>query len=119
MPPATADQPFRLTREPQLQSVATSGRLKPARPVSQLNYRGWHLHSLVSERVFERAQPAIVVGNHSMMIETESDSMVTGIRFGNTGAQDSLPRLTAACQKSIGDRADLAAPKTGGIASAK
>lgn len=59
------------------------------------------------------------VGDHSMMIETESDGMVTGIRFGNTGAQDSLPRLTAACQKSVGDRADLAAPKTGGIASAK
>ncbi len=59
------------------------------------------------------------VGNHSMMIETKSDGMVTGIRLGNTGVQDSLPRLTAACQKSIGDRADLAAPKTGGIASAK
>jgi len=59
------------------------------------------------------------VGDHSMMIETESDGLVTGIRFGNTGAQDSLPRLAAACQKSVGDRADLAAPKTGGIASAK
>ena len=59
------------------------------------------------------------VGSHSMMIETKSDGMVTGIRFGNTGVQDSLPRLTAACQKSIGNRADLAAPKTGGIASAK
>jgi hypothetical protein len=59
------------------------------------------------------------VGNHSMMIETRSDGMATGIRFGNTGIQDSLPRLTTACQKSIGNRADLAAPKTGGIASAK
>ena len=59
------------------------------------------------------------VGSHSMMIETKSDGMVTGIRFGNTGVQDSLPRLTAACPKSIGNRADLAAPKTGGIASAK
>ena len=43
------------------------------------------------------------VGSHSMMIETKSAGMVTGIRFGNTGAQDSLPRLTAACQKSIGE----------------
>ncbi len=59
------------------------------------------------------------VGSHSMMIETKSGDMVTGIRFGNTGVQDSLPRLTAACQKSTGNRADLAAPKTGGIASAK
>ena len=59
------------------------------------------------------------VGSHSMMIETKSNGMVTGIRFGNTGVQDSLPQLTAACQKSIGNRADLAVPKTGGIASAK
>jgi hypothetical protein len=59
------------------------------------------------------------VGNHSMMIETKSSGMVTGIRFGNTGVQDSLPRLTAACVKTFGDRADLAARKTGGIASAK
>ena len=59
------------------------------------------------------------VGSHSMMIETKSDRMATGIRFGNTGAQDSLPRLTAACQKSLGNRADLAVPKTGGIASAR
>ncbi len=59
------------------------------------------------------------VGSHSMMIETKSDGIVTGIRFGNTGVQDSLPQLTAACQKSIGNRADLAVPRTGGIASAK
>ena len=59
------------------------------------------------------------VGNHSLLIETKSAGMVTGIRFGNTGAQQNLPRLTAACVKAIGDRADLSAQKTGGLASAK
>ncbi|HZL62869.1 MAG TPA: hypothetical protein VFC32_11285 [Pseudolabrys sp.] len=59
------------------------------------------------------------VGNHSMLIETTSSGMVTGIRFGNTGAQQNLPRLTAACVKEIGDRADLSPQKTGGLASAK
>jgi hypothetical protein len=58
-------------------------------------------------------------GNHSMMIETKSASTITGVRLGNTGAQQSLPRLAAGCVKAIGDRADLSAPKTGGIASAK
>jgi hypothetical protein len=59
------------------------------------------------------------IGNHSMLIETKSAGMVTGIRFGNTGAQQNLPRLTAACVKAIGDRADLSPQKTGGLASAK
>ena len=59
------------------------------------------------------------VGNHSMLIETTSAGMVTGIRFGNTGAQQNLPRLTAGCVKEIGDRADLSPQKTGGLASAK
>ncbi|HSP49709.1 MAG TPA: hypothetical protein VLN61_05880 [Pseudolabrys sp.] len=59
------------------------------------------------------------VGNHSMLIETQSAGMVTGIRFGNTGAQQNLPRLIAACVKAIGDRADLSPQKTGGLASAK
>jgi hypothetical protein len=54
-----------------------------------------------------------------LLIETKSAGMVTGIRFGNTGAQQNLPRLTAACVKAIGDRADLSAQKTGGLASAK
>ena len=58
-------------------------------------------------------------GNHSMMIETRSAGMITGIRLGNTGAQQNLPRLTAGCVKPIGDRADLSAKKTGGMASAK
>ena len=30
-----------------------------------------------------------------------------------------LPRLAASCKKSIGDRADLATPGTGGLAAAK
>jgi hypothetical protein len=59
------------------------------------------------------------VGNHSMLIETKSAGMVTGIRLGNTGAQQNLPRLAASCVKAIGDRADLAVHKTGGLASAK
>jgi hypothetical protein len=59
------------------------------------------------------------VGNHSMMINTKSDATRTAIRLGNTGAQQNLPRLVAACQKALGDRAALAAPRTGGLASAK
>jgi hypothetical protein len=59
------------------------------------------------------------VGSHSMLIETESAGMVTGIRFGNTGAQQNLPRLAASCVKALGDRADLTVPKTRGLASAK
>ena len=58
-------------------------------------------------------------GSHSMLIETKSAGMVTGIRFGNTGAQQNLPRLTASCVKALGDRADLTVPKTRGLASAK
>jgi hypothetical protein len=57
------------------------------------------------------------IGSHSMMIETASAGMVTGIRLGNTGAQQSLPRLAAGCAKAIGNRAELVAPKTGGIAA--
>jgi hypothetical protein len=58
-------------------------------------------------------------GNHSMMIETTSPSTVTGIRIGNTGAQQSLPRLAAACEKPLGNRADLATHNIGGAVSAK
>jgi hypothetical protein len=59
------------------------------------------------------------VGSHSMLIETKSGAMVTGIRFGNTGAQQNLPQLAASCVKALGDRADLTVPKTRGLASAK
>jgi len=59
------------------------------------------------------------VGNHSMLIETKSAGLVTGIRLGNTGAQQNLPHLTAGCAKAIGDRADLSSRKTGGLAAAK
>jgi hypothetical protein len=58
-------------------------------------------------------------GNHSMLIETKSAGMVTGIRLGNTGAQNNLPQLAASCTKPIGDRAELPVVKTGGMASAK
>jgi len=59
------------------------------------------------------------VGNHSMLIETKSAGLVTAIRLGNTGAQQNLPRLAAGCAKAIGERADLSAHKTGGLAAAK
>lgn len=59
------------------------------------------------------------VGNRSLMVETESAGMVTAIRIGNTGAKQSLPRLAAGCAKPAGDRAELAAPKTGGYAAAQ
>ncbi|MGH6682887.1 MAG: hypothetical protein ACRECA_02995 [Pseudolabrys sp.] len=58
-------------------------------------------------------------GNHSMLIQTSSAGATTGIRFGNTGAQQNLPRLVASCVKPLGERADLAPRKTGGMASAK
>jgi hypothetical protein len=63
-------------------------------------------------------------GSHSILIETRSDGgkserPITGIRLGNTGAQQNLPRLAATCGKPVGDRASLAAQKTGGFASAR
>jgi len=58
-------------------------------------------------------------GNHSMLIETRGGKTITGIRLGNTGAQQNLPRLAASCVKPAGDRAELPVVKTGGIASAK
>jgi hypothetical protein len=58
-------------------------------------------------------------GNHSIMIETHSAQLTTGIRLGNTGVQQNLPRLAAACGKAIGNRADLIVKKTGGAAAAK
>jgi hypothetical protein len=54
-----------------------------------------------------------------MTITTNSDATRTAIRLGNTGAQQNLPRLAAACQKALGDRAALATPRTGGLALAK
>ena len=58
-------------------------------------------------------------GNHSMVIETESDGMTTVIRLGNTGAQQNLPQLAARCGKAIGDRAELPVRKVGGLAAAQ
>jgi len=59
------------------------------------------------------------VGNHSMLIKTESARLVTGIRLGNTGAAQNLPRLAANCIKPLGDRAELPRAKTGGLAAVK
>jgi hypothetical protein len=59
------------------------------------------------------------VGSHSILIKTESARQATGIRLGNTGAAQNLPRLAAGCIKPVGDRAELPRMKTGGLAAAK
>jgi hypothetical protein len=59
------------------------------------------------------------VGNHSMMVTTKSDAILTAIRLGNTGVQQNLPQLAAACRKGLGDRASLPVHRAGGLASAK
>ncbi|HET7804808.1 MAG TPA: hypothetical protein VFL53_11235 [Pseudolabrys sp.] len=59
------------------------------------------------------------MGSHSMVIRTQSAQVVTGIRLGNTGASQNLPRLSAGCRKPAGDRAELPRTKTGGLAAAK
>jgi len=41
------------------------------------------------------------------------------IRFGNTGAQQSLPQLAAGCGKPIGDRAEAPVKKAAGLAAAQ
>ncbi len=59
------------------------------------------------------------LGSHSMTIETTSKGMVTIIRIGNTGAQQSLPRLIAGCGKPADARAEATLPKIGGLAAAQ
>jgi hypothetical protein len=63
--------------------------------------------------------PFAAAGSHSMLVKTETAHLVTGIRIGNTGASQNLPRLAAGCSKTVGDRADLPRTKTGGLAAAK
>ena len=58
-------------------------------------------------------------GDHSMMVTTKSGELRTAIRLGNTGAEENLPKLAAACRKGLGDRAALQVPRVGGLASAK
>ena len=58
-------------------------------------------------------------GTHSMVVETRSDGVTTVIRFGNTGAQQYLPQLAAACSKPIGDRAEAPVKKAAGLAAAQ
>jgi hypothetical protein len=58
-------------------------------------------------------------GNLFMVIETRSSLLDTGIRLGNTGARDGLPRLAASCAKALGNRADLAPAKAVGVMAAK
>jgi len=59
------------------------------------------------------------MGSHSMVIKTHSAQLVTGIRLGNTGASQNLPRLSSGCRKPANDRAELPRAKTGGLAAAK
>jgi hypothetical protein len=59
------------------------------------------------------------MGSHSMVIKTQSAQLVTGIRLGNTGASQNLPRLSTGCRKPAGDRAESPRTKTGGLAAAK
>ena len=59
------------------------------------------------------------MGSHSIVIRTQSAQVSTGIRLGNTGASQNLPRLLAGCRKPAGDRAELPRTKTGGLAAAK
>ncbi|HZP70945.1 MAG TPA: hypothetical protein VFB29_13455 [Pseudolabrys sp.] len=59
------------------------------------------------------------MGSRSMVIKTQSAQLVTGIRLGNTGASQNLPRLSAGCRKPLGDRAELLRAKTGGLAAVK
>ena len=59
------------------------------------------------------------MGSHSMVIKTQSAQLITGIRLGNTGASQNLPRLSAGCRNPVGDRAELPRAKTGGLAAAK
>ena len=53
-------------------------------------------------------------GSRSMMIGTANAKTRSTIRLGNAGAHRNLPMLAAQCQK--GQRAELASPKTGGMA---
>ena len=59
------------------------------------------------------------MGSHSMVIRTQGAQLVTGIRLGNTGASQNLPRLSAGCRKPASDRAELPRTRTGGLAAAK
>lgn len=58
-------------------------------------------------------------GNRSMTLETRAGALGTAIRLGNTGARQSLPGLTAACRKPVGERADLSTSRGGDVAMVK
>jgi hypothetical protein len=55
-------------------------------------------------------------GAHSITIETKNAQVLTGIRIGNTGAQQNLAQLAASCTKPLGTRAELAPRKVRGLA---
>jgi hypothetical protein len=57
-------------------------------------------------------------GSRSMTIGTTSANTHSTIRLGNSGAQRNMPLLASHCQKTA-QRAELVAPKTGGMAAAK
>ncbi|MEI8274549.1 MAG: hypothetical protein WCG00_00985 [Hyphomicrobiales bacterium] len=111
----------RLSAKPDSVSLRTGGvRARLAVTASQRHDGPGELVSTATGAV-----PAALIrefagpGSHSMVIETNRKGLVTTIRIGNTGAQQSLPRLIASCAKPIGARADLAVRKIGGLASAQ
>jgi hypothetical protein len=57
-------------------------------------------------------------GGRSMMIGTANAKTHSTIRVGNSGAQRNMPLLASQCHKTA-QRAELVAPKTGGMAAAK
>jgi hypothetical protein len=57
-------------------------------------------------------------GGRSMMIGTANAKTHSAIRVGNSGAQRNMPLLASQCHKTA-QRAELVAPKTGGMAAAK
>ena len=49
-------------------------------------------------------------GNHSMLVETNSDRVNTTIRLGNTGVAESLPHLAKACRGASPQKSAQAQP---------
>jgi hypothetical protein len=104
-----------------------SVRLRTGGSLAKLAVAASERHSDTDELVSYAAGtvPAALIqdfaspGSHSMVIETTSKGMLTIIRIGNTGAQQSLPRLVSGCNKPIGARADVPQRKTGGLALAQ
>lgn len=101
-------------------SMRVGGKSAPLKVVSSEQREGDELVTFAAGTV-----PAALIGefaaagSHSITVETSSAGVSTGIRLGNTGARQNLPRLAAGCGASLGDRAELSVRKTGGYAAAQ